>query len=69
MIEVAQKLCTPLLPRANEVKAKFHPLFTHFSECHNIYNGNVVEEASVDQLVIGNHLHAFNCLSHVQAKT
>ena len=50
VVDVAQNMCISLLPRVNEVKAKFKPLFTRFGKCHNIYNGNVIEKSSADQL-------------------
>jgi hypothetical protein len=32
------------------VVTKFTSVFTHFEECHTIYNGRVVDDATIDQL-------------------
>ena len=50
VVEVAHKVCTPLVTRANELKSKFKPLFLGYSKCHTIFNSNVVDEESADRL-------------------
>ena len=57
VVEVAKSKCATMVRQVEGVRDLFHPLFTNFSKCHSIYNGNVVDQESIHQLGGLQHAH------------
>ncbi|XP_071795767.1 uncharacterized protein [Asterias amurensis] len=46
----AELLCPSIVPEVKKVAAKYHLLFSKFAECHNVYNTNIMTDATIDKL-------------------
>ena len=52
IVDTARKVCPTLVSDATVISKRFLEAFSKFSACHNIYNGNYLEDHQIDQLGI-----------------
>ena len=49
-VAIAQK-CPSLLPEVTEAYTQFTTVITLFEKCHQVYNGGVTDDSTIDQLL------------------
>ncbi len=50
IVRVAREMCPELLPLATEVHTRFTEVLRLYAKCHNVFNGGVTSESTIDQL-------------------